>query len=62
MCVGFGISEPAQAAMVSKVADGVIVGSAIIRRISEAQKSGRDGIVAAVSQYVRSLAEAMASA
>ena len=40
VCVGFGISTPAQAAMVSKVADGVIVGSAIIRRISEAQSSG----------------------
>ena len=60
VCVGFGISTPGQAAMVSKVADGVIVGSAIIRRISEAEKSGRDGIVKHVSQYVRSLAEAMA--
>ena len=62
VCVGFGISTPAQASMVGKVADGVIVGSAIIRRISEAQSSGPDGIVTQVSQYVRSLVEAMASA
>ena len=62
VCVGFGISTPAQAAMVSKLADGVIVGSGIIRRISEAQSNGAGSIVAQVSQYVRSLAEAMASA
>ena len=31
ICIGFGISEPAQARAVSAVADGVIVGSAIVR-------------------------------
>ena len=61
VCVGFGISTPEQAAMVGKVADGVIVGSAIIRRIGEAEESGRDGIVSRVGQYVRSLAEALGS-
>ncbi len=33
VCVGFGISTPAQAAMVAAVADGVIVGSAIVKQI-----------------------------
>ncbi len=33
VCVGFGISTPAQAAMVAMAADGVIVGSAIVRQI-----------------------------
>ena len=60
VCVGFGISSPAQVAMVSKVADGVIIGSAIIRRISEAENTGLDGIVAKVSEYTRSLAQALA--
>jgi tryptophan synthase alpha chain len=31
ICVGFGISTPAQAAAVGRLADGVVVGSAIVR-------------------------------
>ncbi|MFL5553759.1 MAG: tryptophan synthase subunit alpha [Gemmatimonadaceae bacterium] len=31
ICVGFGISTPAQAREVSKLADGVVVGSALVR-------------------------------
>jgi tryptophan synthase alpha chain len=33
VCVGFGISTPEQASMVAAAADGVIVGSAIVRQI-----------------------------
>lgn len=33
VCVGFGISNPEQAAMVASAADGVIVGSAIVKQI-----------------------------
>jgi tryptophan synthase alpha chain len=33
VCVGFGISTPEQAALVAAVADGVIVGSAIVKQI-----------------------------
>lgn len=33
VCVGFGISNPEQAALVAKSADGVIVGSAIVKQI-----------------------------
>ncbi|NQT30673.1 MAG: tryptophan synthase subunit alpha [Candidatus Saganbacteria bacterium] len=35
VAVGFGISKPAQAAEVSKIADGVIVGSAIVDLIAK---------------------------
>ncbi len=35
LCVGFGISTPAQAAGVGAIADGVIVGSACVRAIGE---------------------------
>lgn len=31
ICVGFGISTPAQAASVARLADGVVVGSAVVR-------------------------------
>lgn len=33
VCVGFGISTPAQASAVARAADGVIVGSALIKRM-----------------------------
>ena len=32
ICIGFGISEPEQARAVAQVGDGVVVGSAIVRR------------------------------
>ena len=35
VCVGFGISNPEQAAMVAKSADGVIVGSAIVKQVEQ---------------------------
>jgi tryptophan synthase alpha chain len=35
ICVGFGISTPAQAAEVGRAADGVIVGSAIVRLVEQ---------------------------
>jgi tryptophan synthase alpha chain len=31
ICVGFGISTPAQASSVGQLADGVVVGSALVR-------------------------------
>lgn len=40
ICVGFGISQPEQAKMLASHADGVIVGSAIVRRIGRALKNG----------------------
>ena len=43
VCVGFGISTPAQASAVARVADGVIVGSALINAIGSARgrRAGR---------------------
>jgi tryptophan synthase alpha chain len=36
VAVGFGISTPAQAAEVGRVADGVIIGSRLVRLVAEA--------------------------
>jgi tryptophan synthase alpha chain len=35
VCVGFGVSKPEQAASVARIADGVVVGSAIVRAAGE---------------------------
>ena len=58
ICVGFGISTPAQAAAVARLADGVIVGSALARTL--AQTSGRLAILRRAAAYVRRLRKAMA--
>lgn len=55
--VGFGVSKPEQARLVAAHADGVIVGSAIVRRIAEAAEKGLD-VVEAATPLVRELAEA----
>jgi tryptophan synthase alpha chain len=52
IAVGFGISTPAQAAAVAEVADGVVVGSALIDAVDK-------GGVAAGKAFLASLREAM---
>jgi tryptophan synthase alpha chain len=37
VCVGIGVSTPEQAAVVCQVADGVVVGSALVRRLLEGE-------------------------
>ena len=39
ICVGFGISRPEQAAQVGKLADGIVVGSALVRAAGESVES-----------------------
>ncbi|MBQ9908158.1 MAG: tryptophan synthase subunit alpha [Oscillospiraceae bacterium] len=53
--VGFGISNPEQAAKAAAVSDGVIVGSAIVRQIGE---HGRDA-APVVGAFVRTMKQAI---
>ena len=53
MAVGFGISQPDQARTVGELADGVIVGSRVVRAAGE-------GGAEAVGEVVSELAEALA--
>ena len=43
VCVGFGINTPADAASVASVADGVVVGSAIVNQVAENANSAQVG-------------------
>jgi len=56
ICVGFGISRPAQAREVARVADGVIVGSALVKMIEEEPRD-----IDRVRAFVVDLAEAVAA-
>jgi tryptophan synthase alpha chain len=53
VCVGFGISTPEQSALVGKVADGVIVGSAIVRLVE--RHAGSADLVPEVGRFVAAL-------
>jgi len=53
VCVGFGIAEPAQVRTVGKLADGVVVGSAIVRLIEE--RAGTATLVKDVGEFVAAL-------
>jgi tryptophan synthase alpha chain len=57
VAVGFGVATPEDAARVAEAADGVIVGSAIVRRVGEHGQDGR--LVQEVGSFVRSLKAAM---
>ena len=56
--VGFGVSTPEQAAEYAKYADGVIVGSAVVKIVEE---YGKDSIEP-VSEYIKSMKEAVSEA
>jgi tryptophan synthase alpha chain len=53
VAVGFGIGNPAQAAKVGAIADGVIIGSAVIRA------AGSENPVEAVGTFVRDVKDAL---
>ena len=53
VCVGFGISTADHMAELARIADGAIVGSAIVRRMQD--QTGSAAITAAVSSYCSSL-------
>jgi tryptophan synthase alpha chain len=58
VAVGFGISTPEQAATVGAEADGVIIGTRLVRAVADAE--GRDAAVAAVTAFLRETRDALA--
>jgi tryptophan synthase alpha chain len=55
IAVGFGINRPDQAAEISRIADGVIVGSAIVKIIEEYQ----DDAAPRIAEYVKAMKAGM---
>jgi tryptophan synthase alpha chain len=53
VCVGFGVSTPEQVRRINRFADGVIVGSVIVKKIREQSRS--PGLVSKVGAFVSRL-------
>ena len=65
LAVGFGIKDASQAAAVARAADAAVVGSALVARLADnlaADGRAKAGIVEAVLQDVRALAEGVSRA
>ena len=59
VCIGFGISRPEHVRMLAPVADGLIVGSAIVRRVARAGEKPREEVLDEIGRYVAELLGAM---
>ncbi|WP_442484059.1 tryptophan synthase subunit alpha [Aeoliella sp. SH292] len=55
ICIGFGISAPEHVKLLAPVADGLIVGSAIVRRVATAAERPREEVLKEVGDYVEEL-------
>ena len=57
IAVGFGISDADQAGAIAHIADGIVIGSAVVQRIDENRDSG-EGIRAACA-FIKAIKEAL---
>jgi tryptophan synthase alpha chain len=55
ICVGFGVSRPEMVAAVCEAADGAIVGSAIVHRITDARDLPAEKLAARIGDFVAEL-------
>ena len=60
VAVGFGISRPEQAAAIAPLADGIVVGSTLVRLIGE--KRGSGDLIPAVSSFAAKIRQAIDTA
>ncbi len=55
VCIGFGISRPEHVRLLAPVADGLIVGSALVRQVAQAKQRPRSEVLGEIVRQVKSL-------
>lgn len=61
ICIGFGVSRPDHVKLLSPVADGLIVGSAIVKHLESAEKGDRAKSLSDIKALAKELMDAMSS-
>lgn len=59
ICIGFGISSPEHVRQLAPVADGLIVGSALVRCFKDAESLSRPDLIDQIGKLVAALASAL---
>ncbi|MCC6493790.1 MAG: tryptophan synthase subunit alpha [Pirellulales bacterium] len=59
ICIGFGVSTPEHVKLLAPAADGLIVGSALVRRIAAAAQRPRAEVIKEAGDYIASLVAAL---
>jgi len=59
ICIGFGISQAEHVRQLAPVADGLIVGSAMVRRVAQAAQRPREEVLAEVEAFAGELLGAL---
>jgi tryptophan synthase alpha chain len=59
LCIGFGVSKPEHVRLLRDLADGVIVGSAIVRRLEEIGKRPLEDVAREIGELAESLTQAL---
>jgi tryptophan synthase alpha chain len=62
ICIGFGISSPEQVRELAPIADGLIVGSALVRLLGDATNLPRTEVVAELGRFLNTLAVSLEAA
>ena len=59
LCVGFGVSKPEHVRELKQYADGVIVGSALVRKLEQLPKESRESVLESIGEVVSELSESL---